>query len=327
MTLEYLDSPQFRRLSETEGREERRVSNWITEWDFKERIDVGIIGVPLDTSTIVESLLTESPNNMRRAFLQLTTFNPDFGVDVQDLKVRYVGDVALHQTDIDENIRRIETTLTSLFESNSSYVAVILGGAGAVTWLAATSYARGTGQKLGIIHFDTRSDMRSLDEGGPTDFTPMRAILDSGVGIEGKNIAQIGLHGFVSTLAEHRYAQERGVTVITAREVRRKGIEAVIEGALEVASQETDSIYVTVDGSVLDIPYAYLSSMATPGGLSGQDLAEAMYILGQNPKVKVLDLVDIYTYLDETQSVARIADSMIMAFLAGYYQGKQDGSR
>ena len=162
MNLEYLDPPQLVVLSETEGRDERRVSNWITEWDFEEDIDVGIIGVPMDTSTIVDSVLTETPNNVRRAFVHFTTFNPDYGVDVQGLKVRYVGDVSIHQTFVDENIRRMEATLPPLFESNSSYIPVVVGGAGAVTWLAATAYARATGKKLGIVHFDSRSDMRSL---------------------------------------------------------------------------------------------------------------------------------------------------------------------
>ena len=67
MNLEYLDPPQLVVLSETEGRDERRVSNWITEWDFEEEIDVGIIGVPMDTSTMVDSVLTETPNNIRKA--------------------------------------------------------------------------------------------------------------------------------------------------------------------------------------------------------------------------------------------------------------------
>ena len=66
MNLEYLDPPQLVVLSETEGQDERRVSNWITEWDFEEEIDVGIIGVPMDTSTMVDSVLTETPNNIRR---------------------------------------------------------------------------------------------------------------------------------------------------------------------------------------------------------------------------------------------------------------------
>ena len=322
MSIEYLGPPQFRKLSETEGREERRVSNWITEWDSKEAIDVGIIGVPWATSTMADTVLSASPNNIRKALVHLTTFNPDYDVDVQDLKVRYVGDVGLHQTDINENIRRIESALAAVFKPTPSYVSLILGGAGAVTWLAATSYAKATGQSLGIIHFDSRNDMRSFDEGGPTDFTPMRGILDAGVGIQGKNIAQVGLHGFVGTLAEHKYAKSQGVTTITAREVHKGGIEAAMSSAVEAASQGTDAIYVTIDGSVLDIPYAHLSSMTTPGGLSGEEMAEAMYILGQNPKVKLLDLVDIYTYLDDTENVARVAASLIMSFLAGYHQRK-----
>ena len=71
MNLEYLDPPQLIMLSETEGLDERRVSNWITEWDFEEEIDVGIIGVPMDTSTMVDSVLTETPNNVRKALRTL----------------------------------------------------------------------------------------------------------------------------------------------------------------------------------------------------------------------------------------------------------------
>ena len=66
MNLEYLDPPQLIVLSETEGRDERRVSNWITEWDFEEEIDVGIIGVPMDTSTMVDSVLTETPQQREK---------------------------------------------------------------------------------------------------------------------------------------------------------------------------------------------------------------------------------------------------------------------
>ena len=317
MNLEYLDPPQLVVLSETEGRDERRVSNWITEWDFEEEIDVGIIGVPMDTSTIVDSVLTETPNNIRRAFVHFTTFNPDYGVDVQGLKVRYVGDVSIHQTFVDENIRRMEATLPALFEANSSYIPVVLGGAGAVTWLTATSYARATGRKLGMIHFDSRSDMRSLDEGGPTDFTPMRAILESEAGIEGKNVAQVGVHGFVGTQAEHQYAVDNGVTIVSAREVRREGIESVIGRAVAAATDGTDAVYVTVDGSALDLPLSSISRMATSGGISGEDMAEAMYMLGQEPKVAALDFVDFYTYLDEEETAARVAAGLLLAFLAG----------
>ena len=327
MPVEHLGAPQFVMLSENEGEEERRVSNWITEWDFQEEIDVGIIVVPWNTSTLLESVLAESPNNMRRAMVDLTTVNPDYGVDIQDLKVRYVGDMILHQSDIDENIRRVSACFTDLFKSNHSYLPVILGGAGAVTWLSATSYARETGRKFGVIHFDARSDMQSMEGVGPTDFTPIRAILEADVGIQGRNIAQIGLHGFVNTLSEQRYAQDHGVTTITAREVHKGGIEVALEKAVRVASQETDAIYVTVDGNVLDIAYAYRSNISTPGGLTGHDMMEAMYLLGKNPDVKALDIVDIFTYLDDTGNVARVACNLLLAFLAGYQFRKQQTGR
>ena len=46
-TIEYLNAPQIIRVSQLEGKRERRVSNWITTWDLEETIDVGILGVPL----------------------------------------------------------------------------------------------------------------------------------------------------------------------------------------------------------------------------------------------------------------------------------------
>ena len=60
--------------------------------------------------------------------------------------------------------------------------------------------------------------------------------------------------------------------------------------------------------------------MATPGGISGEDMAEAMYILGRKPKVAALDFVDFYTYLDEEETAARVAAGLFMAFLAGVSQ-------
>ena len=38
--------------------------------------------------------------------------------------------------------------------------------------------------------------------------------------------------------------------------------------------------------------------------------------------MKALDIVDMFTYLDDTGTVARVACSLLLSFLAGYQVGK-----
>ena len=316
-TIEFLGPPQVVRLFQLEGQKERRVSNWITVWDYEEPIDVGIVGVPLAKAGNLPAGVETTPNAIRKAFIYCTTYNPDLGVDIQSLKARYVGDVRLHATDLLENHRRIEQAMTGVFSSTSGIVAVIIGGDGSVTTPAIKAMAGATNQRLGLIQFDSRVDSRDVDEGGPSDITPTRAILEANIGIAGRNVVQIGTHGFLSAMDEHGWAQDQGVTMITARQARREGIEAVTKRALDVASDGTDAIYVSIDGTVLDITSSGSALASAPGGLSLADMQEALFLIGQAPRVKTMDLVGIDTYDDIKEVVGRTGAGMLLSFLAG----------
>ena len=315
--IEFLGPPQLVRLFQLEGQKERRISNWITVWDNEESIDVGIVGVPLAKAGNLPAGVDSTPNAIRKAFIYYTTYNPDLEVDIQSLKTRYVGDVRLHATDLLENHRRIEQAMAGVFSSTSGKVTVILGGDGSVTTPAIKAMAGANNQKLGLIQFDSRVDSRDVDEGGPSDFTPTRAILEAHIGVAGRNVVQVGTHGFLSAIDEHRWAQDQGVTVITARQAHREGIEPVTKRALDVASDGTEGIYVSVDGTVLDITSSGSALASAPGGLSLTEMQEVLFLIGQDPRVKTVDLVGIDTYDDIKEIVARTAASMLLSFLAG----------
>jgi formiminoglutamase len=115
-----------------------------------------------------------------------------------------------------------------------------------------------------------------------------------------------------------KYCEDQGVTIMTAREIRRRGIEKAVEEAISIASHDTESIYVSVDIDVLSLPYAFGTAAATPEGMEAWDLLEAVFLLGQHPKVRVLDLVCIDPLRDFRDYTARMGASIILAFLAGY---------
>jgi hypothetical protein len=140
------------------------------------------------------------------------------------------------------------------------------GGDGSITAPVVRAWANASGKKLGMILFDSRVDSRDLSVGGPSASTPLRALLESNFGIRGLNVFHVGAHGFLSSVDEQRWAENRGVTVVTAREVRAQGIGAVTKRALAVASDGTDAIYVSVDGTVLDVEWSGATLSAAPGG-------------------------------------------------------------
>ncbi|TKI89763.1 formimidoylglutamase, partial [Bacillus cereus] len=81
--------------------------------------------------------------------------------------------------------------------------------------------------KVGIIQFDAHHDLRNLDDGGPSNGTPFRSLLENDV-IAGKQLVQIGIRNFSNARAYHEYAIEHGVTVYTMKDVREREIKDII---------------------------------------------------------------------------------------------------
>ncbi len=115
-----------------------------------------------------------------------------------------------------------------------------------------------------------------------------------------------------------RYCEEKGVTVITARQVRRRGIDEVMAEAVRIAGDGTEAIYVSVDIDVLSLPYAFGTGAASPEGMDPWDVLEGLFTLGQHPKVRAMDLVCIDPLRDFRDATAKMGASIILTFLGGY---------
>ncbi len=315
--IEYLNPPRIVRTTQWESELERRVSNWVSVWDFEEGIDVGIVGVPLAKGAILPIGSDTTPDAIRKAMVYCTTYNPDFDVDIQSLKVRHVGDVALHVTEVRENHRRIESVFTELFDLAPDMVTVVVGGNGTVTAPIVRPFARANGGSVGMVVFDSRVDSRDVAEGGASDATSIRDILESDVGVSGGNVFHVGSHGFLSSPEERAWAREQGVTLVTAREARREGVVSVVERGLSAVRSGADAIYVSLDATVLEMAASGSALASAPGGLSVSEMEDALYLVGKSPGVKALEVVGVDTFNDVKETVARTYLGLILAFLAG----------
>jgi formiminoglutamase len=288
-------------------------------------LDVGLITVPFSKTSILPNGAYAAPNALRDAWAIFTTFTPDYDVDISSMRVREIGDVSAPIMDLYAGLANIEETLEALMRQPEAFFPVIVGGDHAITAPAVRAYCRAhPNQQVGLIHFDAHNDVRVMDH-GPTNGTPIRGILESGVRVLGSNLVQVGIHGFMNASYYKRWVEGQGGTIYTARAIRQRGIEETIGSALEIAGHGTDAIYVTVDIDVLEVGYAPGTAAATADGLSPADLLEALFILGQDPRVAAIDFVELDPNRDVAEITTRTFASAILTFLAGLFLRLNDG--
>ena len=325
--IPHLLLPEKRKLSHWNDRYELRVNNWIEPWDFASPLDVGIIAVPFSKTSILPNGAYAAPNALRDAWAIFTTFTPDYDVDISSLRVREIGDISTPIIDLYLGLANIEEALRALMSQPEGFFPLIIGGDHAITAPAVRAYCGAhPDQQVGLIHFDAHNDVRVMDH-GPTNGTPIRGILESGVRVRGSNLVQVGIHGFMNASYYKRWVEGQGGTIFTARAIRQGGIEETIASGLEIAGDRTDAIYVTVDIDVLEVGYAPGTAAATADGLSPADLLEALFILGQDPRVAAIDFVELDPNRDVAEITTRTFGSAILTFLAGLFLRLNDGWR
>ena len=323
--IPHLLVPEKRKISHWNDRNELRVNNWIEPWDFASPLDVGIISVPFSKTSILPNSAHAAPNALRDAWAIFTTFTPDYDVDMSSMRVREIGDVATPILDLYQGLADIQESVQSCMSQPEAFFPLIIGGDHAITAPAVRAYCGAhPEQQVGLIHFDAHNDVRVMDH-GPTNGTPIRGILESGVRVRGSNLVQFGIHGFMNASYYKRWVEGQGGTIYTARAIRQKGIEPMIRRALEVAGDGTDAIYVTVDIDVLEVGYAPGTAAATADGLAPADLFEALFILGQDPRVAAIDFVELDPTRDVAEITTRTFGSAILTFLAGLFLRRNDG--
>lgn len=325
--IPHLLLPEKRKISHWNDRHEIRVNNWIEVWDWTSPLDVGIITVPFSKTSILPNGAHAAANALRDAWAIFTTYTPDYDVDLSSLRVRELGDVSTPIIDIQQGLRNIEDCLHACMTQPEQFFPVMIGGDHAITAPAVRAYCRAhPDQQVGLIHFDAHNDVRVMDH-GPTNGTPIRGVLESGIRVRGENLVQFGIHGFMNASYYKRWVEGQGGTIYTARAIRQAGIEPMVASALEIAGRGTDAIYVTVDIDVLEVGYAPGTAAATADGLSPIDLLEALFILGQDQRVAAIDFVELDPYRDVAEITTRTFGSAILTFLAGLFVRLHDGWR
>ncbi|WP_126426836.1 agmatinase family protein [Brevibacillus marinus] len=296
-----------------------RLSDWIqTEGEVTGNPDLMIIGVPLSKSSISFSGAHSHPQQFRQLWTSFTTYNMDEDIDLAELAAVDLGDVKMHITDIPQCHRNIEEALHEV-TSRFSGLPVLVGGDHSITYPAICGINRSRKQRVGLIQFDAHLDVRDTEYGGRSNGTPIRSLIETQA-LRGEDIVSIGLRSFANSREYRAYAEQQGVTIFTAQQVRQKGIQEVLEWTLNYLQAKCDVLYVTFDIDVLDQSLVPGVPAIGPAGLQAIDVFACAYELGKNQNVIGMDMVCVDPTKDLRDVTSRVALHVFLHFASGYYR-------
>jgi formiminoglutamase len=279
------------------------------------------VAVPMRLGSISGGRFDLAPEGVRAAADRFVAHGPGEPgrIDELGLTVERSEDMdevaSMRPAEAFEQIRR---HVGSSIEDDSGQVrpdraTVILGGDNSITRPGVHAMP-GPLDRTGLLTLDAHHDLRDLDD-GPTNGNPVRALLEDG--LPGANVVQIGIQPGANPSAAADLAREAGIAVVTADQVRARGMEAVVEGALRDLADRCDAIYVDLDVDVLDRAFAPACPGARPGGLTPGEVQIAARIAGATPAVRAMDVVEVDPERDAADLTVLAAASFLLDFALG----------
>jgi agmatinase len=278
---------------------------------------VAVLGLPYDGTTVTRPGAGHGPRAVRDgsghyAFGEY--FHYDYGVTLTDhLTIVDCGDVDGVPGNAEKTYARAEQALDELY--GAGCLPVLLGGDHGTTIPGARALSRHVDGRMGFVMFDTHLDTApDIDGETLSHCCPAHRVLDL-PNVDGRNMAIIGAHGAANPKIEQDVAERHGITVFTVRDVDRMGIDEVARRALEVATDGTECIYLSVDIDVLDGAYAWGTCGPEIGGLTGRELVRGLEIVAAGP-LGAMDCVEVAPAYDPSGHTARVGARVVIDALA-----------
>ncbi|MDN4524315.1 formimidoylglutamase [Fictibacillus fluitans] len=282
-------------------------------WNGSPASGIGLIGAPLSKTSISHSGAAMAPEVIRKMLSSFTTYSVERDLDLESSIITDFGDITPHVTDIHETRSRFVQVIQEVLERNPDIVPVILGGDHSISASSIKAFRKNKGP-VGVIQFDAHHDLRNLGDGGPSNGTPFRQLIE-GTDIKGEHLIQIGIRDFSNGRMYTNYAKENGITVYSMNEVSRLGTKKILEESIRTLKSKVSSIYVSVDMDVLDQAYAPGCPAIGPGGMTSEALIQGIQYLSACPEVKGMDIVEVDPTLDFRDMTSRLSAYLILQFL------------
>jgi agmatinase len=288
-----------------------------TQWEESGAV---ILGAPFDGGTSHRSGCRFGPQAIRLTdYLPHDGMRPSMalGVDpLTELKVVDLGDVEMPSGDTERSLRALEERVTAIAERG--VVPIILGGDHTIALPDVTGIARHVGWgRVSVIHFDAHADTGDTQFGSLHGHgTPMRRLIESGA-CRGDRFLQIGLRGYWPEPETLHWMAEQGMRSFEMGEIVARGLDAVLDEAIAIATSECDAVFLSVDVDVVDPGSAPGTGTPEPGGLTSRQLLDAVRRIAMETPLAGVDIVEVSPPYDHAEITAYLGNRVVLEALSG----------
>jgi agmatinase len=285
-----------------------------------------VVGAPFDWGTTNRPGARFGPKAIRDAdYLDPDGSRPhlDTGIDaLVELGVVDVGDIAVVPGYVEESLDRIRSTVASIATAGS--IPIVLGGDHTVTFADAGGVADVVGHgDLALIHFDAHADTAESHYGMLHGHgTPMRRLIESGA-VPGERFVQIGLRGYWPPPPVVAWMAEQGMRSHFMSEISERGLDAVVDEAVDHAANGASGAFLSIDIDVVDPGSAPGTGTPEPGGLTPRQLLDTVRRLGRELDIRGIDVVEVSPAYDTADVTALLANRVVLEALTGIAQRRR----
>lgn len=272
-------------------------------------IDFGIVGVPTFSTSLTPGSTNLTPSAVREV---LPRYSEAFVVDDEirtgaRLSRHDFGDVTDPDGDEAGAIRVISEAAAR------ARLLVAIGGDNALTVPVAVA---GWGDRIataGLITVDAHLDVRD----GVSNGSPVRRLVEE-FGVDPNRVVQIAIADFANSTEYLQRVRDWGITVITRDDVARRGVNAVVREALEIAGAANGPIHVDLDIDACDRSVAPACPASIPGGLSAYEMRQFARYFARDDRVVSIDLAEVDAAADTADGrTVRLTALCVLEALAG----------
>jgi agmatinase len=287
--------------------------------------DVVVVGAPFDGGTSHRPGTRFGPSAIRQTcYLPQDGSRPHLALRVdalQDLTVVDMGDVEMPPGEIERALHALEEAVYQVALAGA--VPLVLGGDHSIALPDATGVARHLGfGRVSMIHFDAHADTGDIEFGSLYGHgQPMRRLIESGA-LRGDRFLQMGLRGYWPGPETLSWMAEQNMRSYEMTEIGKRGLEACLDEAFEIALDECDAVFLSVDIDVCDPGHAPGTGTPEPGGLSSRQLLDAVRRICRELPVAGVDVVEVSPPYDHAEITAYLANRVCLEALSGLAAAK-----
>jgi arginase len=288
---------------------------------------VQLIGVPLDLGASRRGV-DMGPSAMRLA--NLAERLAGLGLSVDDAGNVGVPDRTSIGSTLEARLAAIAEVCREVARRTAAAVRagirpLTIGGdhslaAGSVAGTATALAERG--ERVGLIWLDAHGDLHTPEtsSSGNVHGMPVAHLLGLGdarlsriagtfPAIQAEQLVYVGLRDLDEP--EKALIRARGLHAFTMRDIDERGLRAVMEDAVAIATQGTGGVHVSCDADWIDPGEAPGVGTPVRGGATLREAHLAMEIIADSGAMLAMDLVEINPILDRQNRTAELAAELI----------------